>query len=139
VFTSFPDITLILVRSLSRFSFGFLSYLNAGVDCLGLRWSTLGRTIPSYRWKLEEEIASWKNMRDFLRIDERVLFDDMMDLARERASEAGAAVRPSILETMFMTLLFQHHRLIRRLEKTLKSHGLLLDRSLIHYSTGEDL
>ena len=55
---------------------------------------------------LEAEIESWKSFRDVLRIDERELFDDLMDLARERASAGGAAVRYVITEAMFMTLLF---------------------------------
>jgi hypothetical protein len=40
---------------------------------------------------LETEIQSWKGFRDVLRMDERELFDDMMDLARERASAGGSA------------------------------------------------
>ena len=69
---------------------------------------------------LEKEIQSWKQFHDFLRIDERMIFDDLMNLARERASAAGAATRLSITEAMFMTLLFQHHRIIRQLQKMLE-------------------
>jgi len=65
---------------------------------------------------LEAEIESWKSFRDVLRIDERELFDDLMDLARERTSAGGAAVRPRIIEAMMMTLIFQHHRLLKELE-----------------------
>jgi hypothetical protein len=73
---------------------------------------------------LEAEIKSWKSFRDALRIDERQLFDDMMELARERASAGGAAVRYVITEAMFMTILFQHHKLIRQLEKMLTSRSI---------------
>ena len=66
----------------------------------------------------EAEIETWKPFRDALRIDEREFFDDMMDLARERASAGGAATRYVITEAMLMTILFQHHRLIRQFEKT---------------------
>jgi hypothetical protein len=71
---------------------------------------------------LEAEIESWKPFRDALRIDERELFDDLMNLARERASAGGASVRYVITEAMFMTLIFQHYRLIRQLEKLLATY-----------------
>jgi hypothetical protein len=67
---------------------------------------------------LEVEIETWKPFRDALRNDERELFDDMMDLARDRASAGGASVRYVITEAMFMTILFKHHKLIKQLEKT---------------------
>jgi hypothetical protein len=82
----------------------------------------MGRTIPSYRMALETEIETWKPFGEALRIDERQLFDDLMDLARERASAGGASVRYVITEAMFMTLIFQHHRLIKQLEKLLASY-----------------
>jgi len=69
----------------------------------------VGRTVPSYRMALEQEIESWKKFRDALRIDERELFDNMMELARERASAGGAAFRYVITEAMSMTIFFQHH------------------------------
>ena len=50
----------------------------------------MGGTIPLYRMAVENEIQSWKPFRDVLRIDERELFDDLMNLARERASAGGA-------------------------------------------------
>ena len=68
---------------------------------------------------LEQEIESWKKFRDALRIDERELFDNMMELARERASAGDAAVRYVITEAMFMTLIFQHHRMLRKIENML--------------------
>jgi hypothetical protein len=68
---------------------------------------------------LEQEIESWKKFRDALRIDERQLFDDMMDLARDRASAGGASVRYVITEAMFMTLIFQHHRILKKIERML--------------------
>jgi len=76
---------------------------------------------------LEAEIETWKPFKDALRIDERMLFDEMMDLARERASAGGSAVRYVITEAMFMTLLFQIYRRLRQLEKVLATHTASLD------------
>jgi hypothetical protein len=80
----------------------------------------MGRTIPSFRMALDEEVRAWKSFRDALRIDEREIFDDLMDQCRIRASAASAATRSTITEAMFMTLLFLHHKKIKRLQKLLE-------------------
>ena len=75
----------------------------------------MGRTIPSWRILLEEELKRWKKFRDVLRIDERPVFDDMMDECRRRASATGAAALPSKTEGMFLSLLFLHHKSLKEL------------------------
>lgn len=75
----------------------------------------MGRTIPSWRMLLEEELKRWKRFRDALRIDERPIFDDLMDECRRRASAAGAAALPAKAEGMFLSLLFSHHKSLKEL------------------------
>lgn len=75
----------------------------------------MGRTIPSYRIMLERELERWKRFQDFLRIDERVVFEDMMNDCRRRASAAGAACFPVIADAMFLTILFAHHKALKEL------------------------
>jgi len=65
----------------------------------------MGRTIPSYRIILEEELKRWERFRDFLRIDEREVFQDLMDECRRCASAAGAGSFPSKTEGMFLSIL----------------------------------
>jgi hypothetical protein len=77
----------------------------------------MGRTIPSFRIALEAEIETWKNFRNALRMEEREIFDDLMDQCRFRASAASAAVRSTVTEAMLMTILFLHHKMIKRLQK----------------------
>ena len=74
----------------------------------------MGRT-PSYRIILEEELKRWERFRDALRIDEREVFQDMMDECRRNASAAGAACLPSKAEAMFLTILFAHHKALKEL------------------------
>ncbi|MFQ5762221.1 MAG: hypothetical protein ACE5PO_04220 [Candidatus Bathyarchaeia archaeon] len=78
----------------------------------------MGRTVPSYRLTLEDEITSWKGFRDALRAAERELFDDMMQMCRSYASASGAAVRPIPSEALFMVLLLYHHKLLRNRQKS---------------------
>lgn len=52
-----------------------------------------------------------------MRIDEREVFDDLMDLYRSRSSVGGAAVRCNVVESLLMTLVFIHHKMILELKK----------------------
>jgi len=79
----------------------------------------MGRTIPSYRIIPEEELKRWERFRDALRIDEREVFQDMMDECRRCASAAGASCFPVTTEGMFLSILFVHHKhLIELNDKT---------------------
>jgi len=73
----------------------------------------LGRTIPSYRVALEEEMKAWKGFRDALRAPDREVFENLLDQCRLYASAGGMAVRPKIIEAMFMTVLFAHHKMLK--------------------------
>jgi len=77
----------------------------------------MGRTIPSYRIILEEELRRWESFRDALRIDERAIFEDLMDECRRHASAAGAACFPVKSEAMSLTILFAHHKTLRELKE----------------------
>jgi len=75
----------------------------------------LGRTIPSYRVALEEEVKAWKGFQDALRAPDREIFEDMLDQCRLYASAGSMGVRPKIIEVMFMTVLFAHHKMLKEL------------------------
>jgi len=79
----------------------------------------MGRTIPSYRIMLEEELKRWERFQDFLRLDEREVFQDMMDECRRHASAAGAGAFPSKTEGMFLSILFAHHKALKELHDRL--------------------
>lgn len=79
----------------------------------------MGRTVPSYRMVLEHELHGWKRFSDFLRKEEQVYFEEMMDACRLYASYAGAACRPIPSEAIFMSILQYHQKQIRELKKQL--------------------
>jgi hypothetical protein len=89
----------------------------------------MGRTIPSWRMLLEEELMRWKRFRDALRIDERPIFDDLMDECRRHASAAGAAVLPAKTEGMFLSLLFSHHKSLKELRDKIERINRFLEES----------
>jgi hypothetical protein len=89
----------------------------------------MGRTIPSWRMLLEEELTRWKRFRDALRIDELPIFDDLMDECRRHASAAGAAVLPAKTEGMFLSLLFSHHKSLKELRDKIERINCFLEES----------
>ena len=64
---------------------------------------------------LEEEFRRWKKFQDTLRIDERTIFEDLMDECRRYASAAGAGAFPVKTEGMFLSILFSHHKHLKEL------------------------
>jgi len=89
----------------------------------------MGRTIPSWRMLLEDELTRWKRFRDALRIDERPIFDDLMDECRRHASAAGAAVLPAKTEGMFLSLLLSHHKSLKELRDKIERINRFLEES----------
>ena len=87
----------------------------------------MGRTIPSYRMAIDIEIAKWKTFRDALRKPEREIFENMLLRSKLYASAGGMAVRPVVLEAMFMSILLslqieilEIKESLERLEKQLR-------------------
>nr|MDO8132988.1 hypothetical protein [Candidatus Njordarchaeum guaymaensis] len=85
----------------------------------------MGRTIPSYRIILEEELKRWERFQDFLRIDEREIFEDMMDECRRHASAAGAGAFPSKTEGMILSILFAHQKALKEIQDKIERFNRL--------------
>ena len=82
----------------------------------------MGKTVPAYRWALEDEIAAWKGFRKALPSDEdREAFDDLMDICRNTAMAAGNACNPIIFEPMAMSMLLGLQLEFRKLEHKLNN------------------
>jgi hypothetical protein len=77
----------------------------------------MGKTVPSYRWALEDEIGKWKNFRDALESEEgRQAFDQMMDMCRSNGMASSNATNPIIFEPMVMSILLAQQKKLRELE-----------------------
>jgi len=93
----------------------------------------LGRTIPSYRIALEEEVKAWKGFQDALRAPDREIFENLLDQCRLYASAGSMAVRPKTIEAMFMTVLFAHHKILKELSsiiQQIREERTVLDNEL---------
>jgi hypothetical protein len=82
----------------------------------------MGKTVPAYRWVLEEEINNWKGFRNALVNDEnKAAFDELMDMSRSFASAGGCAVNPIVFEPMAMSIMLAQQMRIRELESKVQA------------------
>ncbi len=77
----------------------------------------MGKTVPSYRMALEDEIGRWKLFRGALpNADSREAFEMMMDMCRNNAAASGCACNPIIFEPMAMSILLAQQLQINELK-----------------------
>ena len=79
----------------------------------------MGKTVPSYRMALDEEIGKWKGFTRALRSEESETFETLIDACRSYASAAGNATRPILFEPMMMSILLYQQLSLQRLQKEL--------------------
>ncbi|WP_457557980.1 hypothetical protein [Candidatus Harpocratesius sp.] len=91
----------------------------------------MGRTIPSFRPALEQEIQSWKEYRRGLNPVERPLMDKIMLEARKRSDAGSLAARPLISEVLFLSILIGQQKEIEKLKKRLEKIESYDEKSLI--------
>ncbi|UCC58622.1 MAG: hypothetical protein JSW14_01505 [Candidatus Bathyarchaeum sp.] len=79
----------------------------------------MGRTIESYRMALDRELQKWSSFARALRRDERIAFEQLIDICRNYASAGSNATRPILFEPMVMSILLHQQQMLNRLEKML--------------------
>jgi hypothetical protein len=68
---------------------------------------------------LEDEIRRWTGFKKTLRIEDKEVFEALMDACRIYASAGSNATQPIIFEPMVMSILLLQQKKLRRLEKAL--------------------
>jgi hypothetical protein len=81
----------------------------------------VGRTVESYRMALDREAQRWSGFARALRKDDRIAFDQLMDICRNYASASSNSTRPILFEPMVMSILLHQQKLLNRLEKMLNA------------------
>jgi hypothetical protein len=79
----------------------------------------MGKTVPSYRMALEDEINRWNGFARVLRIEDKEAFNQMMDACRSFASAGSNATQPILFEPMIMSILLSQQKRLQKLEKKL--------------------
>lgn len=65
----------------------------------------MGRTCPTYRMLLEDEIKTWDTFRRALRKEDQEAFDRLMNGVRMHASASSNAARLNPFESLVMAAL----------------------------------
>lgn len=79
----------------------------------------MGRTIPSWRIVLEDEVEKLKRFRDALRSDDKLIFEDLLNQCKLYTSAASALASPVKEIPLILSILFAHHKKLVELEKRL--------------------
>jgi hypothetical protein len=88
----------------------------------------MGRTIPSWRIVVEDELCKMKKFREFLRSEDKEVFDDLLNQCRIYASYAGTMVSPVKEVPLLMSILFGQHKRLMELEKRMSQRPVELWR-----------
>ena len=81
--------------------------------------AVMGRTIPSWRIIIEEEITRLSRSKQFLRPEDRAVFDDLLNQCKLYAPEAGVLASPVKEVPLLLSMIFAHHKKLTELEKRL--------------------
>jgi len=84
----------------------------------------MGRTIPSWRMVVEAEVEKLKRFQEFLRQEDKAVFEDMLNQCRLLASAASVMASPIKQVPLIISILFAHHKKLAELEKRIEEHGL---------------
>ena len=77
----------------------------------------MGKTVESYRLKLDKEVQRWSGFARALRKEDRETFEELMDVCRNYASAGSNATRPVVFEAMVMCILVEQQKTLNRLKK----------------------
>ena len=77
------------------------------------------RTISSWRMVVEEETTRLSRLKQLLRPEERVIFDDLLTQCKLYASEAGCLASPVKEVPLLLSMIFAQHKRLTELEKRL--------------------
>jgi hypothetical protein len=80
----------------------------------------MGRTVLPYSHVWEEERQRWQKFRRALRREDQAQFDRLFELARLHLQAGVYASNPWPLESMLLSMLLEHQKVISALEERLK-------------------
>ncbi|MCS6787723.1 MAG: hypothetical protein NZ733_00305 [Aigarchaeota archaeon] len=79
----------------------------------------MGRTVPTYRQRLHEELERWRCFRSALLRDEREDFDRLLDQAFRYVHAGSMCPEREPFEVLVISLLLAHESRLRSIERVL--------------------
>jgi len=80
----------------------------------------MGRTIPSWRIVVEQELAKMNKFKQFLRVEDQIIFEDLLNQCKLYASAAGVLASSVKEVPLLLSMLFAHHKKLTELESRMK-------------------
>jgi len=77
----------------------------------------MGRTIPSWRIIVEQEIATMSRFKQFLRPEDRAVFDDLTTQCKLFAAGGEVFASPVKEMSLLFWMIFAQHKRLMELEK----------------------
>ncbi len=81
--------------------------------------SRMGRTIPSWRMVVEKELEWMRNFGVFLREEDRIIFEDMMNQCKLYASYASTLCSPIKAVPLLISIIYGQHKMLWEHERIL--------------------
>ena len=79
----------------------------------------MGRTISTWCIVVEQKITELSRFKQFLRSEDRAVFDDLLTQCKLYAAEAGAPASPVKEVPLLLSMIFAQHKKLLELEKQL--------------------
>ena len=79
----------------------------------------MGRTIPSWRLVVNDELERIGRFKDFLRVEDKEIFDDLLRQCKHYAPYASTMASVVKEVPLMFSMLFGQHKMIWELEKRL--------------------
>ena len=81
----------------------------------------MGRTIPSWRIVVDEELMKIARFKQFLRAEDRAVFDDLLSQCKLYASAAGVLASAVREVPLLLSMVFAQHKRLMELEKRIRA------------------
>ena len=80
----------------------------------------MGRTIPSWRIIVDQELAKLNKFKQFLRAEDQIVFEDLLTQCKLYASAAGVLASSVKEFPLLIAILFAHHKKLTELERKMR-------------------
>ena len=80
----------------------------------------MGRTIQSWRIIVDQELAKLSKFKQFLRAEDQIIFEDLLNQCKLYASAAGVLTSSVKEFPLLLAMLFAHHKKLTELQRQMK-------------------
>ena len=84
----------------------------------------MGRTVPTFRNMIELFGLEWNDFRRALRHNDKEAFEELLNHARKHGAAGTNLVNPNPFEPIVISILIEHEKSIRKLNKSHRKEDL---------------